>query len=159
MQTHKSTYTLTSQIKLKSILMDLIWLKVLRNSCRVPYLFGIQISRNARQVNGNISNENHIPCVYVTVIVPWLRGEASSLISVMSGPRMVAVPGLVSVPSRAISSVFLAISSALPTPFSFRTRRNLMLHCSSLRTQFGFIPIWRHLWNLQSKVSDKLKFY
>jgi len=39
MQTHKSTYTLTSHIKLKSILMDLIWLKVLRNSCTVPYLF------------------------------------------------------------------------------------------------------------------------
>ena len=39
MQTHKSTYTLTSHIKLKSISMDLIWLKVLRNSCTVPYLF------------------------------------------------------------------------------------------------------------------------
>ena len=35
---------LTNQIKLKSILMDLIWLKVLRNSCTVPYLFYIRIS-------------------------------------------------------------------------------------------------------------------
>ena len=38
-QTHKCTYRLTNQTKLKSILMILIWLKVLRNSCTVPYLF------------------------------------------------------------------------------------------------------------------------
>jgi len=38
-RTHMSTYGLTNQTKLKSILMDLIWLKVLRNSCTVPYLF------------------------------------------------------------------------------------------------------------------------
>ena len=40
-QTHKTTYKLTNQTKLNSILMDLIWLKVLRNSCTVPYLFWI----------------------------------------------------------------------------------------------------------------------
>ena len=36
-KTHKSTFRLTNETKLKSILMDLIWQKVLRNSCTVPY--------------------------------------------------------------------------------------------------------------------------
>ena len=36
---HKSTERLTNQTKLNSILMNLIVLKVLRNSCTVPYLF------------------------------------------------------------------------------------------------------------------------
>ena len=37
-QTHKTTYKLTNQTKLKSILKDLILQKVLRNSFTVPYL-------------------------------------------------------------------------------------------------------------------------
>ena len=37
-RTHKSAYELTYQTKIKSILMDFIWLKVLPNSCMVPYL-------------------------------------------------------------------------------------------------------------------------
>ena len=36
---HKSTHRLSNQTKLKSILMDLIWLNPLRNSCTFPYLF------------------------------------------------------------------------------------------------------------------------
>ena len=38
-RTHKSTNRLKNQTYLKSILKDLIWLKVMRNSCTVPYLF------------------------------------------------------------------------------------------------------------------------
>ena len=38
-RTDKSTYKLMNQTKPKSILMDLIWLKVLLNFCTVPYLF------------------------------------------------------------------------------------------------------------------------
>ena len=36
-RTHNSAYKLTNQTKLKPILMDLIWLKVLSNSFTVPY--------------------------------------------------------------------------------------------------------------------------
>ena len=51
--TYKSTHRLTNQTKLKSILMNLIWLKVLRNSCTVPYLFVIALvwSRNKTKQN------------------------------------------------------------------------------------------------------------
>ena len=38
-RTYKSTHRLTNETKLKSILIHLIWLKVLRNSYTVPYLF------------------------------------------------------------------------------------------------------------------------
>ena len=34
-----SLHKLTNQTKLKLIFIDLIWLKMLRNFCRVPYLF------------------------------------------------------------------------------------------------------------------------
>ena len=37
--TYKSAHGLTNQTKLKSIFIDMIWLKVLRNSCTVRYLF------------------------------------------------------------------------------------------------------------------------
>ena len=39
--------------------------------------------------------------------------------------------------------------SSLSAPFSCLTLLNLMLHCSSLRTQLGFIPMLKHFWNLK----------
>ena len=39
MQVNTQTHKHNNQTKLKSILMDLIWLKELRNYCTVPYLF------------------------------------------------------------------------------------------------------------------------
>ena len=56
-QTLMSMYTPTNQTKLKSILMDLIWLKLLRNSCTVLYLF----VPSDPHMNSQVHTQTHKP--------------------------------------------------------------------------------------------------
>ena len=86
----------TNQTELKSILMDMIWLKVLLNSCTVPYL----IYQNLKAFLGNMIFQLLALLLCLTVLAPPARpgGDEGVTVIIVKLPPPSVTTGLAGFP-------------------------------------------------------------